>query len=267
MQDINDKRVLNFSAKNQSDAIEDIEQHVQNQCSLKINIDQNCECYVSDKHCRSLKNIECVVGCNAKLIFLTDRMYDTVDITCMNGSTVYYIQIARLDMSSYTQSVFVHMQENVRAVVRIFPFLNNDARCIVNTLQEHIASHSTSDLYVQSLISKNAQFDHKAMIIVPQGVHKNSIAQKTVVFMVGDQCRASAVPSFNIASKDTRCEHGAAIGMCDELEKWYLNARGLDEKLAARVIIKARCLSSFEQDLNKNVYNEIALMMDTCLAD
>jgi len=267
MQDIKDKIILNFSAKNQVGYIEDIAHHVQNHCSLKINIDHNCECCVRDTYCCSLKNIECVVGCNAKLIFLTNRMYEKVDITAMNGSTVHYIQIGRLDESACMQSVYLRMQDNARAVIRIFPFINNDAQYALNTVQEHKASQSISDLYVQSLISKNTQFDHKAMIIVPQGVQKNFITQKTVVFMFGDQCRASAVPAFNIASKDTCCEHGAAIGICDEREMWYLNARGLDEKVAVRVITKARCLESCAQDLDKNMYNEIASILDRYLQD
>ncbi len=267
MRYINDKVTINLSAEHRSDSMVDIAQYAQNSDSLTINLDSDCEFYLCDKGCQSLKNIKFVAGRDTKLIFLTDHIYDNVDIMCLNGSTVYYIQVAHLDMSCYVQPVLVRIQENARAIVRIFPFLCNAAQCTINTLQEHIASHSLSDVYVQGFISEKAQFDHKAMICVPQGIQKAIITQKTVVFMVGNQCRASAIPSFNIASKDVHCGHGAAIGMCDELEQWYLNARGLSEKQAVHVLIKARCLSYCVDDLHKNVYNEIVFMLDRCLPD
>jgi Fe-S cluster assembly scaffold protein SufB len=266
MQCYGERALFYLPSDRQCGAVEDIAKYAQGKDSLKIIIDHNYELCLRGVCCQSLKHIEFVVGRNASLTFLTNRMYDSVEITCMAGSRMYYVQVARVNASCCTQSVVAHVQEHALCVARIFPFLDGTARCSIDTLQEHPGSYGTSDMYVQGFVSNAAQFDHRAMIVVPRDVQKISMTQKTVVIMAGEQCRASVVPAFSIESKDVHCDHGAALGRCDELERWYLSSRGLDEKSVICFLAKERCLAQCAEHVCRSVYDEIVCMIEACLS-
>ena len=49
------------------------------------------------------------------------------------------------------------------------------------------------------------------------------------------------------------CTHGAALGKLDENQLWYLQARGINCRESAHLLIEARCLAALDKEIPSHV--------------
>ncbi len=125
---------------------------------------------------------------------------------------------------------------------------------------DHTSSYTTSkELYKGILDGKSHSVFHGS-IIVRKGIQKVNAYQVDKNLLLSDQAEADTKPAFWIYSDDVKCGHGAACGQMDENALFYLKCRGMDDKLARRVLTRAfatQVIDSIENDAFRAAVDQI----------
>ena len=262
MQQLNDQHIIRIPATIQIGHIFELNNHVCNQAHVQVIIEPNAIVTIRDSGKPVANSVEIMVGTGAQLFWITDSVYDDMHIHCAARSSVHYMQVIGRSLTARVQKITLSMQEEeAQASVRIFPFLSQKQQVKCITTQQHSSSATSTDLRIIGRVDGKAQFEHKGMITVNPCLGNIDIVQKTVMFLSGPHVNAYARPSFDIASKDVHCTHGAALGALDENNVWALQARGIDYASAVRLIIEARCLACLDKEISVQMYELVRSMI------
>ena len=79
---------------------------------------------------------------------------------------------------------------------------------------------------------------------------------------MSDSAYFHSKPELKIYADDVKCSHGSTIGPFDDEEIFYLRARGLNQKEAKSLLVKAFC-----QDLLSNIKEAPYLKETNALVD
>lgn len=108
-----------------------------------------------------------------------------------------------------------------------------------DTLQEHAAENTVSDLAFRGVLGDSSTSVWRGMIKVDPGAQKTDAFQENRNLILTREAHADAIPGLEILADDVRCTHAAAIAQIDEEQLYYLRARGLEEPTARRLLIDA----------------------------
>jgi Fe-S cluster assembly protein SufD len=107
-----------------------------------------------------------------------------------------------------------------------------------DTLQEHAAPDTVSDLAFRGLISGRSSTVWRGMIKVDEGAQRTDAFQEARNLLLGKKAHADAIPGLEILADDVRCTHAAAIAQIDPEQIFYLRSRGLSETSASRLVVE-----------------------------
>lgn len=229
------------------DEIFDISGYAQGMKHLKITIQAGCSIILHDTGTHKLESLELIIEKSAQAFLISQRPYKFISIKCYEESYFSCAQVLTSPMIHQVEQKFVlAMQEDgARACVRIMPLLQSDQfECL--TEQLHMSSNTSSDVQVVGSIYGAGHFGNKSKISVPAGLQCINIVQKTIMFLVHAQAKAYALPCFDVASKDIKCSHGAALGSMDANQLWYLQTRGICKQDALILIPRTYCLANLD---------------------
>lgn len=108
----------------------------------------------------------------------------------------------------------------------------------VDTLQEHAAENTTSDLAFRGILNDRSSTVWRGMIQVDEGAQKTDAFQESRNLLVSKKAHADAIPGLEILADDVRCTHAAAIAQIDPEQLFYLRSRGLHVTQAKRLVIE-----------------------------
>src|SRR6187401_2889276 len=104
-----------------------------------------------------------------------------------------------------------------------------------DTLQEHAAPDTTSDLAFRGILSGRASAVWRGMIKVDPGAQRTDAFQESRNLLLSKRAHADAIPGLEILANDVRCTHAAAIAQLDPEQLFYLRAHGLPEATSQRL--------------------------------
>jgi Fe-S cluster assembly protein SufD len=107
-----------------------------------------------------------------------------------------------------------------------------------DTLQEHAAPDTTSDLAFRGLLGDRSSAVWRGMIKVDPGAQRTDAFQESRNLILSKKAHADAIPGLEILANDVRCTHAAAVAQIDKEQVFYLRAHGLDEARAQRLVIE-----------------------------
>jgi Fe-S cluster assembly protein SufD len=107
-----------------------------------------------------------------------------------------------------------------------------------DTLQEHAAPDTTSDLAFRGLLGDRSSAVWRGMIKVDPGAQRTDAFQESRNLILSKKAHADAIPGLEILANDVRCTHAAAVAQIDKEQVFYLRAHGLDEAHAHRLVIE-----------------------------
>src|SRR6185437_9859123 len=119
-----------------------------------------------------------------------------------------------------------------------------------DTLQEHAAPDTTSDLAFRGILADRSSAVWRGMIKVDPGAQQTDAFQESRNLLVSKKAHADAIPGLEILANDVRCTHAAAIAQIDPEQVYYLRARGLRQEVAQRLVIEgfmAELVERFEE--------------------
>ncbi|RMF85303.1 MAG: Fe-S cluster assembly protein SufB [Nitrospinota bacterium] len=106
-----------------------------------------------------------------------------------------------------------------------------------NTVQNHIAPYTTSDLLCKGALSGKSRSVFEGLIRVHKGAQHINAYQTNPNLLLNDKARADSLPTLEIEANDVRCTHGATVGRLEEELIFYLMSRGLSRREAEKLLV------------------------------
>jgi Fe-S cluster assembly protein SufD len=107
-----------------------------------------------------------------------------------------------------------------------------------DTLQEHAAPDTTSDLAFRGLLADRSSAVWRGMIKVDRDAQRTDAFQESRNLLISKRAHADAIPGLEILANDVRCTHAAAIAQIDKEQLFYLRSHGLPDAAANRLVIE-----------------------------
>lgn len=108
----------------------------------------------------------------------------------------------------------------------------------LDTQQDHLAAHTTSDLLYKGAAAGSARTIWEGMIYVAPEAMQTDGYQTNRNLMLSEAAEMNALPGLEILADDVRCSHGATIGRLDEDELFYLQTRGIPRAEAEQLVME-----------------------------
>ncbi|MGZ8676137.1 MAG: Fe-S cluster assembly protein SufD [Solirubrobacterales bacterium] len=107
-----------------------------------------------------------------------------------------------------------------------------------DTTQQHAAPSTVSDLAFRGVLDGSATAVWRGMIAVEPGAQQTDAFQESRNLLLSKTAHADAIPGLEIEADDVRCTHAAAVAQIDADQLHYLNAHGLPDREAKRLVIE-----------------------------
>lgn len=127
----------------------------------------------------------------------------------------------------------------------------------INTVQNHQAPHTTSNLLIKSALSYQSQLFYEGYIKVGKKAQQTNAYQRNENLMLSAQAKAETKPALEILANDVRCTHSATIGKIDSEQLFYLKSRGMSERKASQLIIEGFFQSILDKIEDEKLKTEI----------
>ena len=189
--------------------------------------------------------VEMIVGAGARLAYISVQDWAT---DLWNFST----QRAVLGRDSSLLWVAVHLgsrltkafarvalREPGASALMLGALAANDQQHVdLDTYQDHLAPHCTSDLLYKGVLNGRARSVWRGMIWAHKEAQKTNAYQKNENLLLSGTARADSIPGLEIEANDLRCTHGATAGKIDRDQLFYLMSRGIPQPQAERMIVQ-----------------------------
>lgn len=119
-----------------------------------------------------------------------------------------------------------------------FYFTDHDQHLDHDTQQNHLATHTTSDLLFKGALIQESRSVWQGMIYVAPGAQKSDGYQANRNLVLSRNARADSIPGLEILADDVRCTHGATVGKIDPDQIFYMESRGIPRRDAERAIVE-----------------------------
>jgi Fe-S cluster assembly protein SufD len=112
---------------------------------------------------------------------------------------------------------------------------HGDTTILIN----HRAAHCNSNQFYRSLLTDEAHGVFQGKVHVFEGAQKTDGYQLSNAILLSDKAVMDTKPELEIYADDVKCSHGATTGQMNEEPLFYLRSRGLSEKEARLLLIRA----------------------------
>ena len=107
-----------------------------------------------------------------------------------------------------------------------------------DTRQNHWDASTTSNLLFRSVAANHGSSIWHGMIYVDPLAQQTDAYQTNNNLILDDSADVKSIPGLEIPADDVKCSHGATVGRIDDEELYYLQARGIPEKDAQKLIVQ-----------------------------
>ena len=108
---------------------------------------------------------------------------------------------------------------------------------------EHIGTDTVSRQVVHGIAAGSSELSLNGRIHIHPGAQRSDARLTNKNLLLDRKARVNSKPELEIYANDVKCSHGATVGQLDPAQTFYLRARGLDER-AARALLMRAFLSS-----------------------
>ncbi|HQU00440.1 MAG TPA: SufD family Fe-S cluster assembly protein [Acidimicrobiales bacterium] len=120
------------------------------------------------------------------------------------------------------------------------------------THQFHVAPRTTSTLLSKGAVADASRSVYTGLIEIEKGAKRTDARQTNHNLLLSPSAHADSVPNLDIRENDVMCAHASSVGPLDELQRWYLESRGVSRADAERLLIQGffyEMLSALPTDL------------------
>ena len=129
--------------------------------------------------------------------------------------------------------------EGADFTLRGINLLAGDTHTDVTMVLDHAVPHTTSTEVIRNVVTGKARGVFQGRINVHQYAQKTNAKMACNTLLLSDDGEFSTKPELEIFADDVICGHGATVTEIDHNHLFYLMARGVDEKSARGLLVKA----------------------------
>jgi Fe-S cluster assembly protein SufD len=144
--------------------------------------------------------------------------------------------------------------------------LSGDTHCDVTMQLDHIAPHTSSTEVVRNIVTGKAHGVFQGRINVHQHAQKTDAKMACNTLLLSDDGEFSTKPELEIFADDVQCGHGATVTEIDSSHLFYLMARGIDEKTARGLLVKAFLAAVIEEMDDEPIVEALEVLLDKWFA-
>lgn len=145
--------------------------------------------------------------------------------------------------------------------------LHGDTHTDVTMVLDHAAPGSGSRELVRNVVTGKARGVFQGRINVHQPAQKTDAKMACNTLLLSDDGEFSTKPELEIFADDVQCGHGATVTEIDRNHLFYLMARGVDEKTARGLLVKAFLAEVIEQMDNEPIVEALEARLDEWFAE
>lgn len=110
-----------------------------------------------------------------------------------------------------------------------------------HTFIDHLYPNCESHELYRAILDEQARGVFNGKIMVHPEAQKTNAFQQNNTLLLSDESSIDTKPQLEIFADDVKCSHGCTVGQLDEKSLFYLRARGIPEKQAKALLLKAFC--------------------------
>ncbi|MFZ3081671.1 Fe-S cluster assembly protein SufD [Rhodoferax ferrireducens] len=108
-----------------------------------------------------------------------------------------------------------------------------------HTFIDHAKPHGVSRQLHKCIVGGAAHAVFNGQVMVRPGAQKTDSAQSSRNLLLSGKAQVDTQPQLEIFADDVKCTHGATVGQLDSEEVFYLQSRGLSERVARNLLTYA----------------------------
>lgn len=117
--------------------------------------------------------------------------------------------------------------------------LKGKSHCDNHTTVDHKVAHCYSKELYKGVIDDYSINVFNGKIFVRKDAQKINAFQSNANILLSETGTVNSKPELEIYADDVKCSHGSTIGQLDDEAVFYLRSRGLSEKVAKELLVKA----------------------------
>ena len=128
------------------------------------------------------------------------------------------------------------------------------------TRQFHRAGRTRSTLLSKGAVADRSRSVYTGLIEIEKGAKRTDARQTNHNLLLSPHAHADSVPNLDIRENDVMCAHASSVGPLDELQRWYLESRGVSRPDAERLMIQGffyEMLATLPADLAEVVERDL----------
>jgi Fe-S cluster assembly protein SufD len=152
--------------------------------------------------------------------------------------------------------------EGASFTLRGVNLLAGDTHTDVTMVLDHAVPETTSTEIIRNVVTGRARGVFQGRINVAKYAQKTDAKMACNTLLLSDDGEFSTKPELEIFADDVQCGHGATVTEIDHNHLFYLMARGIDEKAARGLLVKAFVAEVIEDLEDEALVEALEAMLD-----
>ncbi|TJW42916.1 MAG: Fe-S cluster assembly protein SufD [Mesorhizobium sp.] len=152
--------------------------------------------------------------------------------------------------------------EGADFTLRGINLLAGDTHTDVTMVLDHTVPHTASTEVIRNVVTGKARGVFQGRINVHQYAQKTNAKMACNTLLLSDDGEFSTKPELEIFADDVVCGHGATVTEIDHDHLFYLMARGVDEKTARGLLVKAFVAEVIEELEDEAIVDALEARLD-----
>ncbi len=131
----------------------------------------------------------------------------------------------------------------------------------LRTHQFHRVGRTTSSLLSKGAVADESRSVYTGLIEIENGARRTDARQTNHNLLLSPHAHADSVPNLDIRENDVVCAHASSVGPLDEMQRWYLESRGVDRENAERLMVQG-----FFNEMTDVMPDSVARLVDRDVA-
>jgi Fe-S cluster assembly protein SufD len=145
--------------------------------------------------------------------------------------------------------------------------LAGSTHCDVTMVLDHSAFGTKSTEVIRNIVTDRAEGAFQGQIRVKQQAQKTDAKMACNTLLLSDEGGFSVKPELEIFADDVACGHGATVAEIDRNSLFYLMARGIEEKTARGLLVKAFLAEVIEELEDEPIVEALEAKLDGWFAE
>ncbi len=121
----------------------------------------------------------------------------------------------------------------------------------IDTFQHHTVANTSSTMLIKGALRDNAYAHYEGTIYIEKDASGSYASQENKNILLSNAARVVSVPNLEVLNNEVKCFHGSATGRFDQEQLFYAASRGIDEKAAEELLLKAFFADVMDDELFK----------------